>query len=199
MDNVAYWAKKDNSLPFASLCTLFSESKKSPTRIKGKRFSPLKRRSESEVTFVVGVFLTILGGNGLSTSTCNPILTLFYGEKLKDVLRLAYFCLFGAETDYPLPCATLFTNFSTAKKLHSKERKQKPFAAQTPQQKRGYVENFAHRNKQRLRNLKNAHFTLSLKLCRKIAARQARGWGWYLNIVLIDSVQLLCHVTLWSA
>ena len=33
----------------------------------------------------------------------------------------------------------------------------------------------------------------------KIAARQARGWGWYLNIFLIDTAQLLCHVTLRSA
>ena len=57
-------------------------------------------------------------------------------------LRLADFFLFWAETDYPLPLATLFSNFSTAKKLHSKERKQKPFAAQTPQRKRGYVGDF---------------------------------------------------------
>ena len=75
------WAKTGYPLPLASLFTLFSESKKSPTRIKGKRFSPLRRRSESEITFVFGLFLLILGGNGLSTSMCNPILTLFYGEK----------------------------------------------------------------------------------------------------------------------
>ena len=51
-------------------------------------------------------------------------------------------CLFWAKTDYPLPLASLFSNFSMAKKLHSKERKQKPFAAQTPPRKRGYVEDF---------------------------------------------------------
>ena len=82
-----------------------------------------------------------------------------------------------AETDYPLPCATLFSNFSTAKKL------QKPFAAQTPPRKRGYVEDFAlksvnaHRNHLRLRNCKNSRFALSTKLCCEIAARQARGYG----------------------
>ena len=59
-------------------------------------------------------------------------------KKLKDVLRLADFRSFWAETGYSLPLATLFSNFSTAKKLHSKERKQKPFAAQTPPRKRGY-------------------------------------------------------------
>ncbi len=46
--------------------------------------------------------------------------------------------MFWAESNYPLPRATLFSNFSTAKRLHSKERKQKPFAAQTPPRKRGY-------------------------------------------------------------
>ena len=76
---------------------------------------------------------------------------------------------------------------------------EKPFAAQTPQRKRGYVEDFAYRNNVRLRNLKNPRFALSLKLCCEIAARQARGWGWYLNVVLVDTVQLLCHVTLRSA
>ena len=75
------WAETGYFLQSAALYTHFSESKKSPTRIKGKRFSPLKRRSESEITFVFGLFLLILGGNGLSTSMCNPILTLFYGEK----------------------------------------------------------------------------------------------------------------------
>ena len=60
---------------------------------------------------------------------CNSILTLFYGEKLKDVLRLAECCLFWAKKDNPLPLATLFSNFSESKRLHSKERKQKIFAA----------------------------------------------------------------------
>ena len=130
----------------------FSESKKSPARINDKRFSRLKRRRESELN-----------------------------------LRMADFHLFLAGTDYSLPLETLFSNFSTAKKLHSKERKQKPFAAQSPPRKRGYVEDFtlksvnAHQNHLRLRNFKNSHFALSLKLCREIAARQARGWGWFLN------------------
>ena len=47
-----------------------------------------------------------------------------------------------AEAGYFLQSATLISNFSTAKRLHSKERKQKPFAAQTPPRKRGYVEDF---------------------------------------------------------
>ena len=76
---------------------------------------------------------------------------------------------------------------------------EKPFAAQTPPRKRGYVEDFAYRNNVRLRNLKNPRFALSTMLCCEIAARQARGWGWYLNVVLVDTVQLLCHVTLRSA
>ena len=45
---------------------------------------------------------------------------------------LGDFGLFGGERDNSLPCAVLFPNFSTAKKL------QKPFAAQTPQRKRGF-------------------------------------------------------------
>ena len=43
-----------------------------------------------------------------------------------------------AEAGYFLQSATLISNFSTAKRLHSKERKQKPFATQTPPRKRGY-------------------------------------------------------------
>ena len=33
----------------------------------------------------------------------------------------------------------------------------------------------------------------------KIAARQARGWGWYLSKIYLSQFQLLCHVTLRSA
>ena len=68
---------------------------------------------------------------------CNSILSLFGIEKWKDTLCLADFCRFWARKDNSLPCATLFSNFSTAKKL------QKPFAAQTPPRKRGYVGDFA--------------------------------------------------------
>jgi len=46
---------------------------------------------------------------------CNSILTLFYGEKLKDTLCLADFCLFLAKTDYSLPLAALYTHFSESK------------------------------------------------------------------------------------
>ena len=46
---------------------------------------------------------------------CNSILTLFYGEKLKDTLCLADFCLFWAKTDYSLPLAALYTHFSESK------------------------------------------------------------------------------------
>jgi len=67
------------------------------------------------------------------------VLTLFYGEKLKDVWRWAERCLFWAKKDNPLPCATLFTDFSESKKSRSKECKQKIFAAQTPQRKRGFL------------------------------------------------------------
>ncbi len=64
------------------------------------------------------------------------MLTLFYGEKLKDVLRLGV-GLVWAETGNILQSATLYTLFSESKK------RQKIFAAQTPQRKRGYVEDFA--------------------------------------------------------
>ena len=46
---------------------------------------------------------------------------------------------------------------------------------------------------------KNPRFALSLKLCCKIAARQARGWGWVLSGICLSQIQLLCHVTLRSA
>ena len=68
---------------------------------------------------------------------CKSIHPLFGIEKRKDTLCWSDCCLFWAEKDNPLPCAPLFPNFSTAKKL------QKPFAAQTPQRKRGYEEDFA--------------------------------------------------------
>ena len=84
---------------------------------------------------------------------------------------LAEWCLILAKKDNSLPCASLFTDFSESKKS------QKIFAAQTPPRKRGYVEDFAHRNHLRLRNLKNSRFALPMKLCCEIAARQARGYG----------------------
>ena len=59
-------------------------------------------------------------------------MTLFYGEKLRDVFCLADFRLFGAKKDNSLPLASLFTLFSESKK------RQKIFAAQTPPRKRGY-------------------------------------------------------------
>ena len=62
-------------------------------------------------------------------------------------------------------------------KAPCEDKRQKIFAAQTPPRKRGYAEDFAHLNKQRLQKLKNPHFAPSTKLCRKIAARQARGYG----------------------
>ena len=102
-------------------------------------------------------------------------------KKLKDVLRLADFRLFWAETGYSLPLATLFSNFSTAKKLHSKERKQKPFAAQTPPRKRGYVEDFAQNKTFSISTILTSATALLLRYVHvtygKIAARQARGYG----------------------
>ena len=53
-------------------------------------------------------------------------------------LRRDFFLAALAEAGYFLQSATLISNFSTAKRLHSKERKQKPFAAQTTPRKRGY-------------------------------------------------------------
>ena len=96
---------------------------------------------------------------------CSSLILLFFTEKLlclyrvqgkgyrghlnflslsgkKLLLCLADFRVFGAETDYPLPFATLFPDFSESKKSRSKECKQKIFAAQTPPRKRGYVEDF---------------------------------------------------------
>ena len=86
-------------------------------------------------------------------------------------------CLVWVKKDNSLPCTALYTDFSESKKSRSKECKQKIFAAQTPPRKRGYVEDFAHRNHLRLRNCKNSRFALSTKLCCEIAARQARGYG----------------------
>ena len=63
------------------------------------------------------LFLPVLGGNRLSTSMCNSILTLFCGEKLKDVLCLAGFWLFWAEKDNSLPCATLFSRLFGIEKV----------------------------------------------------------------------------------
>ena len=68
-------AETDNSLPCASLYTDFSGSKKSP-----KDFRRSNAAAKANYTYV-WLFLPICGGNGLSTSMRNPILTLFYGEK----------------------------------------------------------------------------------------------------------------------
>ena len=66
-------------------------------------------------------------------------------------VRLIFFC-FLAKKDNSLPCATLFSNFSESKRLHSKVRKQKIFAAQTPPRKRGYVEDFTLKSVNAYRN-----------------------------------------------
>ena len=47
---------------------------------------------------------------------CDFILTLFYGEKLKDVLCLCDFCLVCAETGNFLQSATFYTHFSESKR-----------------------------------------------------------------------------------
>ena len=123
---------------------------------------------------------------------CNSILTLFYGKKLKDVLRLAECCLFWAKKDNPLPLATLFSNFSESKRL------QKIFAAQTPPRKRGYEEDFARSKtffshtaftKVTALLLRYVHVTFG-----EIAARQARGWGGFLSNDLVD-IMLLSAVS----
>ena len=94
------------------------------------------------------------------------------------VCCLADFHLFLAKTDYSLPLATLFSNFSTAKKLHSKERKQKPFAAQTPPRKRGYGRispnetHFAPPKAQKL-----SFYTVHIAVLRNRRATSARIWG----------------------
>ena len=78
-------------------------------------------------------------------------------------------------------------------KVPYEDKRQKIFAAQTPPRKRGYVEDFAHLNKQRLQKLKNPHFTLSTKLCCEIATRQARGYG-VLYEVPVLSAQVLFFI-----
>ena len=60
--------------------------------------------------------LLVLGGNRLLSSKCNLLHPLFEIEKRKDTLCLADFCLFWAETDNPLPCATRFSHFSESKR-----------------------------------------------------------------------------------
>ena len=58
---------------------------------------------------------------------CNPILPTFRNRKVERYFLFSRCCLFWAKKDNPLPCATLFTDFSESKKS------QKIFAAQTPQ------------------------------------------------------------------
>ena len=54
-----------------------------------------KTKENFNIIYIWGVGeITYFGGNGKLSSKCDFILTLFYTEKLKDVLRLADFCLF---------------------------------------------------------------------------------------------------------
>ena len=94
-----------------------------------------------------------LGGNRLSTSACNSILTLFYGEKS-----------------------------SPARKKSSYE--DKPFAAQTPPRKRGYVEDFTLKSVNAHQNLfappkaqKLSFYTVHIAVLRNRRATGARIWG----------------------
>ena len=75
---------------------------------------------------------------------------------------------------------------------------EKPFAAQTPPRKRGYEEDFA-RSKTFFSHTAVTKVTALLLryvyvAFGKIAARQARGWGWFLNNGLVDIMRILCHV-----
>ena len=100
------------------------------------------------------------------------------------------FCLLWAKRVNPLLLASLFSDFSESKKS------QKIFAAQTPPRKRGYVEDFAHQNPIRLRNLKNSRFTLSTRLCCEIARRCfALLDGLVSKNRLVYIISGLCHVT----
>ncbi len=70
-----FWAETGYILQSATLYTHFSESKR-----RTKDFRRSNAAAKANYTYV-WPFLPICGGNGLSTSTRNPILTLFYGEK----------------------------------------------------------------------------------------------------------------------
>ena len=112
--------------------------------------------------------MTVLGGNGLHSSKCNFILTVFGIEK------------------FPY-----------------EDKRQKIFAAQTPQRKRGYVEDFTLKSVNALNSdfcaliiltsvtallLRYIHVTYG-----KIAARQARGYG-VLYEVPVLSAQVLFFI-----
>ena len=124
-------------------------------------------------------FLAWFGRNQVNFFKVRLCTDAFLRRKAERCLVFSYLLLILARKDNSLPCATLFPLFSESKK------RQKIFAAQTPPRKRGYVEDFA---------LNMAFFTfiiltnataLLLWYVRvaygKIAARQARGWGWHLH------------------
>ena len=97
----------------------------------------------------MGVFLTVLGGNGLHSSKCNFILTVFGIEKVPY-----------------------------------EDKRQKIFAAQTPQRKRGYVEDFTLKSVNARRNpfappkaQKSSFFTVHETVLRNRRATGARIWG----------------------
>ena len=129
------------------------------------------------------IYIIYVGAEKDNSLPCAALFSNFSESKCgKILLCLAGYCLFLARKDNLLPCTTLYTLFSESKK------RQKIFAAQTPQRKRGYAEDFAHQNHLRLQKLKNPRFTLSTKLCCEIAARQARGWGWYLIKIYLSQL-----------
>ena len=70
-----FLAETNYSLPLATLFPHFSESKRCT-----KDFRRSNAAAKANYTYV-WLFLPICGGNGLSTSMRNPILTLFCGEK----------------------------------------------------------------------------------------------------------------------
>ena len=127
-----------------------------------KRFSPLRRRSESELH-----------------------------------LRLADFCRFLAETGNILQSATLYLHFSAAKS--GRKAVQGTTRPLTIPRREDFAlsSNFCPLNTfsdVTALLLRYVHVTYG-----KIAARQARGWGWFLSGICLSQIQLLCHVTLRSA
>ena len=73
-------------------------------------------------------------------------------------LRLFVFACFRWKREVFFKVRLCISAFRNRKDGRSKECKQKIFAAQTPQRKRGYEEDFAYRNKVRLRNFKKSSF-----------------------------------------
>ena len=102
------------------------------------------------------MFLPVLGGNGLHSSKCNFILTVFGIEK-----RKSYFCVWLTLAYFERKRIIFFKVRLYTPTFRNRKSGQKIFAAQTPQRKRGFFSTHQTIVGKTFLHLRNSLFSLA--------------------------------------